>query len=1008
MIPYELKGGLDLVTVKPLSKPGTLKQCLNYEVTTMAGYTSLPGLARFDGSRNVGSYKVWRLRYTGSANAHLVAGTEVWFDPAIRGFILDVDVQNDINIIYAIFPGEMAAPALPATLTSASTTQDMLSRDAIFDGRGEQDTFNQALQSITEYQSGEIGAVPGRAGSDIIGLFWYKDRLYAIRDLARISFEGGYYVDSDEGKYLLVDGSYYKILDVVVTGHEQGTITLDPVPYGGVPADIAAPIGSATLVSIPVTGSLMDGYTGIDYSDGLTASGGAPPYTWSVVGEEGSGVDAIESPDASAINFVSQITNAGIYRSGASGWQRVDLGREMQFSAGTTALSNFVRTTLPLDTGDIVNTGHVMPGTGSLDGSATSDMATDNATYAALNSGQNTDFQTSNYDFSSIPDNASIIGIEVVVDRRGNTGASAIDMTMILSGVPGSTENKARNTIWPNSAATATYGGPTDLWGSQQITPSVVKSALFGVQLLTKRSVPATPPVGGVDYISIKVYYRQKDKQIYVWDGSTDVPMLMRHVQALDGDPALSTMSGYITVTADTNADKARMINVGEQIRTAPAGGGSLLGLVASRDRPMFPAGQAELDNNRARYVFERTNYYGQDEFEAVYAACGASPAWEFDGVRFIRIRTQLPRALDIPRHICRHGDMLVLGYFPGALVFSKPGSPAEMRSEQGASSLEVGDRLTNLAPLTGDALVVVCQSSTWVVRGQVPESFVKNPVSTKRGGIEYIAVDMGKYVLCDGLGVFVADSPEAFGAAQRNYMSSMVHPWLSPRLQATLNSEASVLRPVAALNVRNKNQMRLYFWDGWILTMTMNEPPEFTTQRYFTPAEDAASEPFPWPVRALASGIDSSGREHIFCSFFGANKEGYVFEMDTSRSFDGADIPTSLVLNPLVGDRSSRDKRYDRFHLYGLGYGVASLTSSRYKDDSDSESGVTDLRMGRGDRTTKVALTQFRGVCDSPVEAFDISLRFDSNTSLEGAHALQYVEFYVDDRGVSRGRQGE
>lgn len=1004
-----MKGGLDLVTVKPLARPGTLKQCLNYEVATMAGYTSLPGLARFDGSLNVGAYKVWRLRYTGAANALLTAGTEVWFDVALKGAILSVDVQNDINVLYVILPGEAPAPALPATLTSTATTQEIMSRDAIFDGRGEQDTFNTALKSITEGQSSKIGAVPGRAGSDIIGLFWYKDRLYAIRDLARISFEGGYYVDADEGKYLLVDGLYYLILDVAITGYQQGTITLDPVPYAGTPAggDIAAPIGGATLVSIPVSGSLSDGYTSIPYSDGLTASGGAPPFTWSVVGEEGTEVDVIESPDANAISFVAQITNAGIYRSGATGWQRVDLGRELQFTGGTEALTNFVRSTLPLDTGDIVSTAHVMPTAGTVNGAASANMNSDNGTLAALDSGTTTDYQTSAYDFSAIPDNASIVGIEVTIDRQGNTGASAIDQALILAGVPGGTDNKARSTIWPNAGGTAVYGGPTDLWGSQQITPAVVKSALFGVQLLTERSVPATPPVGGVDYISIKVYYRQKDKQIYIWNGTSDVPMLMRHVQALGGDPALSTMTGYITVSADTNHDKPRLVNVGDTIRTGAGGTGDILGVVASRDRQLFPAGQAELDNNRARYVFERTNYYGQDDYEAVYAACGASPAWSFDGVRFIRIRTQLPRDLDLPRHVCRHGDMLVLGYFPGALVFSQPGSPAEMRSEQGATSVEVGDRLTNLAPLTGDALVVVCQSSTWVIRGQVPESFVKNPVSTKRGGIEYVAVDMGKYVLCDGLGVFVADSPESFGAAERNYMSTLVHPWLSPRLQATINSESAILRPIAALNVRNKNQLRLYFWDGWILTMTMNEPPEFTTQRYFTPAESAASEPFPWPVRALASGIDSSGREHIFCSFYGGNKEGYVFEMDTSRSFDGDPIPAQLVLNPLIADRGSKDKRYDRFHLYGLGYGVTRLTSSRYTDDEDVATGTTDIRMGRGDRTAKVILTQFRGVCDAPVEAFDISLRFDSNSDLEGPHALQYIEFYVDDRGDSRGRQG-
>jgi hypothetical protein len=292
-----------------------------------------------------------------------------------------------------------------------------------------------------------------------------------------------------------------------------------------------------------------------------------------------------------------------------------------------------------------------------------------------------------------------------------------------------------------------------------------------------------------------------------------------------------------MTIRCATNVDKPRLINAGDQIRTAPAGGGDILAIAASTDRRVFLPGQLEVDNNRSRYQFEQANFFAQDRYDAVFGVSGAGPAFSFDGQSLIKVRTQLNPADDIPRHIAEHGSLLALGYLPGAVVFSAPGAPFETRAAFGASAVELGDRLTNMIPLTGDALGLICTRKSVALRGLTQISFFQSPVSNSRGGIEYTSVDMGRAVVADSFGLFTADTPESFGPAERNYVSTDVESWLRPRLQALLNDEQRLSRPIAALRVRGKNQYRLFFRDGWILTMTVTSAGfEFTTQRYCTP----------------------------------------------------------------------------------------------------------------------------------------------------------------------------
>ena len=1000
-----LSGGVDLMSVKPAAKAGTLRDCLNFEVGTRDGYTRIDGIARFDGRPGVANIKLWRLKFVTTATV-FSPGHEVRFTAGQSGYVLDTFTSGNQTIIYAVFSESATAPGLPATLTNMTVagTASITSRNVVFQPQGvttvfgTQANFDTAVAALYTTEKAKIGQVPGRAGSDIIGHFFFRDRSYCVRDLMRVSFEAGYYTDANEGQYVTYNGLVYKILNVRQTGVKQGVLTLDPSP-GGVAN--ATPLTAATLASLSVSGAWDTGYTTLPYSDGLTAAG-VPPYTWALSGADADGSADLSLVNLAEINFLPQITDAALYRSTSTGWERVALGREMAFRSGALGLANFSRDLTV--TGIASSIANVFPTNTTFNGAVVTGPNADDGAETALTGATGDEFIAKGFALTSIPTNAIIRGIEVTVERHSDTANQAQDALIDLLVQNGGTDNKARIASWPNAITAVTYGAPDDLWGSQSITPAELKSSSFGVRVLVKRTVPATAAIGGIDYIKIKVYYQQADLPIYIWDGTTDVTATLRHIQTMRGDTTTGNAEGWMTIDAVDNATKPRLVGDNDQIRTAAAGGGTLLALVAARDRPMWMVGQAEMDNNRSRYRFHNANFYGRDDFDAIYGVSGAGHAFCFDSERYIRIHADLPVTEDLPRHIVKHGDSLALGYYSGAVLLTAVGEPFETRGSEGATAIEIGDRMVALRSLSGDALAVICQSSSWAIRGTTSDTYFKSVISANRGGVEYTDADLGRVVMCDGQGVFAADSAEQFGPAERNYLSKPVLPWLRARLQATVNSEQAYIRPITALNVRSKNQYRLYFWDGYVLTMTNTDPVQFTFQRMFEVAADIHTDPVPWRVRFVSSGIDSSGRERMFVSFYGGVKEGYLFEMDVGRSFDGIAIPAFIETNPVDFGNFSSTKRVDRWFVSGVG-GKATVDASRSVNYKRPNFGIAQtMTMGLSSAAAVTEAEPFRGETDLPIEGDDVAFRFDHNSVTEALFSLQYINLYVDARGQSRG----
>ena len=1031
LLPVPFRGGLDLMTPATSVAPGTLKDCLNYERGVREGYTRVDGFERTDGvvitqNTGVNGYKIIRLTSTRAGGASPAPGT---YTPSLirltnaaetitylYGFALGNQVissdglhrQRDIICNPGAFIASNGEGYIWEANAAGTSEAVALHKNISFQILSPDETdapasiVNTAIDYFASVQRALVVEVPGRAGSDIIGAFWLKHRLYAIRDLERLDFTDGMYTDANEGQFVTIGAAEYEILAVTQTAGGGGFLTLDPVAGSGADAT-----GISAPAALAITGTPPDCDVGVYYNElaagftfGIDNETGT--VTWSIVDDV---LVTSSLIDADNPSLVSQQTNAALWKADDNGWTRVDTGREMLFSDGTASLAAFARTAT-LDGVQVQTTGATFPTAGALNGASDTGMNSDNGTLAALSGASGDVFVASGFDFSDIPSSAIIRGIEVVIERRSDTANQARDNTVTLVNLAGGAANKARGGAWPNAIATATYGGASDLWGNASISVSDLQDSDFGVMVIADRLVPATAAVGGIDYITVNVSYIERDTVAYVWDGTTDQEITIRHVAVLGGDESEDSAFGYLTITCPQNADKTRIIDVGDQIRDAALGAGNLLAVVAARDEPIWFPGQDDIDNNASAYKYEASNFYASDDLDAAYIVCGVGPAVCFDGARTIRIRTNLPAQDDNPRHVARHGEKLALGFFGGTLALSLPGDPLDFRSSEGAVYVPVGDRIMGLRGRADDELLIPCESSLQFFTGYTETTGLRRVITRNRGMLEYTDADIGIVLGCDGLGIFDIRTAYNFGPADRNYLSAKVAPWLQPRLQATDNAGQAQIRPIAALNVRAKNQYRLYFLDGYVLTMTVTDlGVEPTIQRYVDPSQNDR----PLAVRALCSGIDSAGRERIFASFRSA-KEGYMFELDSGRSFDGDVIDAFLLLNPIPHTQNvpSANGRADRVFVYGTGYGYANLTVSRAANygTPDPDNSLAML-MGETTATATTIAQPFRGSVDFPIEGYDVTWRFDSSTATEGPHTLQFTNLLTDDRGLSRGHKG-
>lgn len=252
---------------------------------------------------------------------------------------------------------------------------------------------------------------------------------------------------------------------------------------------------------------------------------------------------------------------------------------------------------------------------------------------------------------------------------------------------------------------------------------------------------------------------------------------------------------------------------------------------------------QQDIVTNRSRYEMITTNFYGDSKLDSIYGVTGVSRAFAYNGRFFHYIFTQPSEELDNPRHIAHHHSHLTLGFDNGRVDISVIGEPYNFSGLEGASSWAIGDPVVGLLPLSGTLLGIFCQKSVWGISGTTVDNFATQVIAPRIGAIEYTIADMGFPVYANAYGIYTLSQTSEYGDYLGTPMSQDVSPWLRPRLLRKYTSRKEV---VAAWPVRSKNQYRLAFNDGFILSMTLNAgsqtAPTFSFQKYFLPSSSCYS----------------------------------------------------------------------------------------------------------------------------------------------------------------------
>lgn len=770
--------------------------------------------------------------------------------------------------------------------------------------------------------------------------------------------------------------------------------------------------------------------------------------------------------------FISAFdTEAGLYAAN-NGWQEIDMLREVRFRAGTTALETLSQQyngfTLRR-TGELAGAAVSYTSTGALAPSvysnpnashvqwsgAAANLATDDGSNVVTATGGSNTFTFASlyargFATTSIPDNATITGFTLTFERNaaGANGSVVEDYVALVnigpfgiaSGVPKMTASKAGGTAWVvGTPVDETYGGQNDLWGLASVDVQAVKSGDFGVYFRVRmQDSDATLDMQAIlDYLTLNVHYINATSTIYFRNAGgasiSDVTGEIIRVTKTSGDWDASTAEGILTVKMDRDSQKARLVGAGDQIRSASGGGGSLYATANSSDYPVTLPSFEQLKAKETQFVGVNENFFADEGYEAMFLVNGCGPACAYNGREFIRIHTELLPSIDTPVFVARHGPYLVLGYLSGILLFSgittNGSDPLDYTSDNGTVAEEMGDRLTGLLSLNADALGVFCRGKIVSLRGLDSQNLQTQVIAADSGCLPYTAVAMGENfnVYANNFGIYGITPTDQFGDYAPGGLSEKVWPFLEPRVQAEARFPELRLGPTIVR--RSRQQCIFPFKDGYYLSLTFRGPertPIFMKGRWSGRQVTINSSAGQYPVFHTNTGIDSKGKEHVFCTHLPtpnvspslANK---VLEHGIGRTFNGLPLEHWILCNYIDASDSMFLKQYDQMFLYGAVEGYATLRITKqvnFRKPALTTGATTNMHtITLGESTDNASLdpeakaTSF----DCRTEGFNLALKIEATNghtfatsdteTQQGRVTLQSMAPVTQNRGLSRGK---
>jgi|SRR5688572_14177268 len=211
-----LDKGLNLQTAKIVSPPGSVLDTLNYEQVDFQGQKRIDGFYRYDGSHAPALEDYYMITLT---DAYTAAGTGlVSIDAGIVGRVF----SSAANVAYVSVIDKNNIPVIGDTLygiddDGTNVNGNVITAIALGADSGATVAVHYAkLLEAMQWTRDNTEELPG----PIIGLHWFRDRLYAVADIAVASLDGTTPVIYPNDT-LVSGGDTAKVLDAFVLGNTR-------------------------------------------------------------------------------------------------------------------------------------------------------------------------------------------------------------------------------------------------------------------------------------------------------------------------------------------------------------------------------------------------------------------------------------------------------------------------------------------------------------------------------------------------------------------------------------------------------------------------------------------------------------------------------------------------------------------------------------------------------------------------------------------------------------------
>ena len=536
--------------------------------------------------------------------------------------------------------------------------------------------------------------------------------------------------------------------------------------------------------------------------------------------------------------------------------------------------------------------------------------------------------------FTGIQNGPFIVGNPITAD----TGESGIVARYELTDAEGNgyfiitdlSDNVESDLTWTQGATTATATSSADYEGEQDEdehdTSRLAAENIRRVLIESVGGSACTGPVLGVWIYNNTVYAFRNDiteTKAILWkqtdNGWIEVQLGYKlrfesgTTEILEGDTITGASSGASCVVARVvqtdgywSGNDAEGYLITSEITSGPFTDGENLQVSASTVAAAKSTGAQETQtiNPGGDYKFRNYNFGGHTKTHRMYGVSGVDYGFEFDGTTFVQIETGM--IIDTPINVGVHRGHLMYSFEGGSLQLSGKNAGLSFTPVTGANELLAGDEITGFIEEIGDSTFVFTRNQTYVLTGFVQENISLKLHNFETGALANTMQRIGRTIYLDDRGFTQLPATDTYGDFASNQISMKVDPLVQDFLKLS-TVQKSVIH-------RGKSLYRCFFSnnEAIVIGFSGNKVNGITTIDYGK------------EITATCNG-EINGLERVFIG----DSDGFVYETDVGRNFDGEEIEAYCVTAYHFAGEPEVNKRWRDMILYIEGEGRSTLEVS-------------------------------------------------------------------------------